>query len=182
MINLFSLLIIFAFTYNSQDRLRLKLSKYNKFEIIGKQESCKVINKWKLENIENKEYRKHLDIGMRQICKENTFPVFVNKTNCNYFIINEVVEYNVSIINILENKKNSFPIAKDSSIKIYHKFLIENNYNPLYFELKKNNFNQFLNAIYLNFLDKYENDAIKLKKNNYLKFLEMDTKMNTSKN
>ena len=91
------------------------------------------------------------------------------------------MENNVSIINILENKKNTYPIAIDPSILIYHKFLIENRYNPIYYELKKNNFNQFLNILYLNLLDQYENDAIKFKKHDYMKFLEMQTKHNETK-
>ena len=178
---LLKLLVVFAFTYTRQDSLRIKLSKHNKFEVLGKRECCKLISKWKFENVDDKEYRIFLDIGIRQICNDNTFPLFVNKTNCEYLIINNVLENNVSIINILENKKNTYPIAIDPSILIYHKFLIENRYNPIYYELKKNNFNQFLNILYLNLLDQYENDAIKFKKHDYMKFLEMQTKHNETK-
>lgn len=165
---------IFGFTYTSQDSLRVKLSKMNKFDVIGKYECCKLINKWKFENIEDKEYRVFLDTGMRQISNDNTFPLFVNKTNCQYVIINLIFDNTVNVINILENKNNSYPI--DTSLVMYHKFLLENNYEPRYYELKDHNMNQFLNILYLDLLDSYANNAIKLKKKDYIKFLEMDTK------
>lgn len=165
---------IFSFTYTTQDSLRVKLSKMNKFDVIGKYDCCKLINQWKFENIDDKDYRILLDIGMRQICNDNTFPLFVNKTNCEYIIINLNFGNTVNVVNILENKKNSYPI--DTSLVIYHSFLLENNYEPRYYELKEYNMNQFLNIIYLNLLDSYENNAIKLKKKDYLKYLEMDTK------
>ena len=98
---------IFSFTYTTQDSLRVKLSKMNKFDVIGKYDCCKLINKWKFENIDDKDYRIILDIGMRQICNDNTFPLFVNKTNCEYLIINLNFGNTVNVVNILENKKNS---------------------------------------------------------------------------
>ena len=111
---------------------------------------------------------------MRQLCNDNAFPLFVNKTNCEYIIINLNFGNTVNVVNILENKKNKYSI--DTSLMMYHKFLLENNYEPRYYELKENNMNQFLNTLYLNLLDSYENMAIKFKKKDYMKYLELDTK------
>lgn len=179
--NICKLLILFilvkintSFLYTKQDRLRVKLSKFNKFDVIGKTECCKLINKWKEENKEDKEYRITLDKGMRQICENNIFPIFINRTNAQYIIINIVTDNNVNIINILDNKKNTWQI--DQAIMEYHKFLVENNYKPNYYELKSNNIKHFLTMFILNMLSEQENNIIYFKKNNYIKFLEEDTK------
>ena len=111
---------------------------------------------------------------MRQICNDNIFPLFINKINSQYLIINLVSDKTINIVNILENKKNTYQI--DPCIVSYHNFLLENGYNPSYYELKTNNMNQFLNILYLDLLDEDENEIIKLKKKNYIKYLEMDTK------
>ncbi len=163
-----------SFLFTKQDRIRIKLSKFNKFEVLGKYECAKLINKWKLENMNDKDYRIYLDTGMRQICDNNIFPLFINKTNSQYIIINLVSDNNINIINILENKKNTWPIDKD--IINYHIFLVENNYNPNYYELKSQNIKYFLTILILNLLSEEENEFIYFKKNNYLKFLEKDTK------
>ena len=168
-----------GFMYTKQDRLRLQLSKFNKFNVIGKDECCKIINKWKFENMEDKEYRIQLDKGMRQICDNNVFPLFINKINAEYIIINLVSDENVNIINILDNKKNTWHI--DMSIMEYHVFLVENNYNPNYYELKTNNIKHFLNIFVLNLLSEEENKLIYFKKNDYIKFLEEDTKQRGNK-
>ena len=177
---LFKILIYFylfninaSFLYTKQDRLRVQLSKFNKFDVIGKNECCDIINKWKQENIEDKEYSILLDKGMRQICDNNVFPLFVNRINAQYIIINLVGEDNVNIINILDNKKNTWHI--DKSIMEYHVFLIEKKYNPNYYELKSNNMKHFLNIFILNLLSEEENKMIYFKKNDYIKYLEEDT-------
>ena len=69
---------------NKQDNLRIKLTKYDNFNPIGKDECCKLINKWKSENMEDRDYRHMLDIGMRQICDYNVFPVFINIPKSQY--------------------------------------------------------------------------------------------------
>ena len=178
--NLFKILLFFylfnmnvSFLYTKQDRLRVQLSKFNKFVVIGKNECCDIINTWKQENIEDKEYRIMLDKGIRQICDNTVFPLFVNRTNAQYMIINLVSEENVNIINILDNKKNTWHI--DKAIMEYHVFLVEQNYNPNYYELKTNNVKHFWNIFILNLLSEEENKLIYFKKNNYIKFLEEDT-------
>ena len=138
------------FLYTKQDRLRVQLSKFNKFVVIGKNECCDIINTWKQENIDDKEYRIMLDKGMRQICDNNVFPLYVNRTNAQYMIINLVGEENVNIINILDNKKNTWNI--DKAIMEYHVFLIGQKYNPNYYQLKTNNMKHFLNIFVLNLL------------------------------
>ena len=134
--NLFKILLFFylfnmnvSFLYTKQDRLRVQLSKFNKFVVIGKNECCDIINTWKQENIEDKEYRIMLDKGIRQICDNTAFPLFVNRTNAQYMIINLVSEENVNIINILDNKNNTWHI--DKAIMEYHVFLVEQNYNEV---------------------------------------------------
>ena len=168
-----------SFLYTKQDRLRILLSKYNKFDVIGKNECCNIINRWKQENIEDKEYRIILDKGMRQVCDNAVFPLFVNRTNAQYIIINLVSDENVNIINILDNKKNTWHI--DKAIMEYHVFLIENKYNPNYYELKTTNMKHFLNIFVLNLLSEEENKLIYFKKNDYIKFLEEDTKQRRNK-
>ena len=160
--------------FTRQDFLRLKLSRLKKFEVIDKRHCCNVINKWKLENKDDQEYRILLDQGIRQICNDNVFPLLVNETNAEYIIINLVSNNNVNILNILENKQNNVSI--DESLLTYHKYLVENDYNPNYYELKSNNMNQFLSVVFLNLLDNEENNMIRMKKNNYMKYLEQDTK------
>ena len=124
--NLFKILLFFylfnmnvSFLYTKQDRLRVQLSKFNKFVVIGKNECCDIINTWKQENIEDKEYRIMLDKGIRQICDNTAFPLFVNRTNAQYMIINLVSEENVNIINILDNKKNTWHIDKAIMDRLY---------------------------------------------------------------
>ena len=168
-----------SFLYTKQDRLRILLSKYNKFDVIGKNECCNIINRWKQENMEDKEYRIILDKGMRQVCDNAVFPLFVNRTNAQYIIINLVSDENVNIINILDNKKNTWHI--DKAIMEYHVFLIENKYNPNYYELKTTNMKHFLNIFVLNLLSEEENKLIYFKKNDYIKFLEEDTKQRRNK-
>ena len=63
----------------------------------------------------------------------------------------------------------------------YHVFLIENKYNPNYYELKTNNMKHFLNIFVLNLLSEEENKLIYFKKNDYIKFLEEDTKQRRNK-
>ena len=75
-----------SFLYTKQDRLRILLSKFNKFDVIGKSECCNIINRWKQENMEDKEYRIILDKGMRQVCDNAVFPLFVNKPIGHQFI------------------------------------------------------------------------------------------------
>lgn len=159
--------------FTKQDMLRVNLSRLNKFQVIGKDDCCKKINQWKFENKEDKDYRIFLDEGIRQICNDNIFPLFVNITNAEYIIINLVSDNNINIVNILSNKKNTIPV--DKSLLDYHTYLIENNYNPNYYELKTNNKKQFLTVIFLNLLDAYENKLIKLKKKNYIEYLNQDT-------
>ena len=163
-----------GFRFTRQDFLRLKLSRLKKIEVIDKRHCCDVINKWKLENNDDQEYRILLDQGMRQICNDDAFPLLVNETNAEYIIINLVSNNNVNILNILENKQNNVSI--DESLLTYHKYLVENDYNPSYYELKTNNMNQFLNVVFLNLLDGAENDMIRMKKKNYMKYLEQNTK------
>ena len=160
--------------FTRQDMLRVKLSRLNKFDVIGKDACCKKINQWKLENKEDREYRILLDEGIRQICSDNVFPLFVNETNSEYIIINLVSENNVNVMNILANNDNTLPI--DKSLVEYHTFLVENDYNPSYYELKTNNKIQFLSVIFLNLLDVSENKKIILKKNDYMDYLQEDTR------
>lgn len=159
---------------NKQDNLRIKLTKYDNFNPIGKDECCKLINKWKSENMEDRDYRHMLDIGMRQICDYNVFPVFINIPKSQYIIINLVSENNVNIINILDKKNNVNYI--DNVLLEYHTFLIQNDYNPNYYELKSQNMKHFLNIFFLNFLSEEDNKLIYFKKNDYIRFLEEDTK------
>lgn len=159
---------------NKQDNLRIKLTKYDNFNPIGKDECSKLINKWKSENMEDRDYRHMLDIGMRQICDYNVFPVFINIPKSQYIIINLVSENNVNIINILDKKNNVNYI--DNVLLEYHTFLIQNDYNPNYYELKSQNMKHFLNIFFLNFLSEEENKLIYFKKNDYIRFLEEDTK------
>jgi hypothetical protein len=160
--------------FTRQDMLRVKLSRLDKFEVIGKDACCKKINQWKLENKEDREYRILLDEGIRQICSENIFPLFVNEANAQYIIINLVSDNNVNVLNILANNKNTLPI--DRSLVEYHTYLVENDYNPNYYELKTNNRQQFLSAVFLNLLDANENKLIQLKKRDYMEYLEQDTR------
>ena len=164
---------------NKQDNLRIKLTKYDNFNPIGKDECCKLINKWKSENMEDRDYRHMLDIGMRQICDYNVFPVFINIPKSQYIIINLVSENNVNIINILDKKNNVNYI--DNVLLEYHTFLIQNDYNPNYYELKSQNMKHFLNIFFLNFLSEEENKLIYFKKNDYIRFLEEDTKKRRKK-
>ena len=159
--------------FTKQDILRVNLSRLDKFEVVGKEDCCKKINQWKLENREDKDYRLFLDEGIRQICNDNIFPLFVNVTNAEYIIINLVSDNNVNIVNILSNKKNTIPA--DKSLLDYHTYLIENNYNPNYYELKTNNKKQFLTVIFLNLLDIHENKLIQLKKRDYIEYLNQHT-------
>ena len=160
--------------FTRQDMLRVKLSRLDKFEVIGKDACCKKINQWKLENKEDREYRILLDEGIRQICSENIFPLFVNEANAQYIIINLVSDNNVNVLNILANNKNTLPI--DRSLVEYHTYLVENDYNPNYYELKTNKRQQFLSAVFLNLLDANENKLIQLKKKDYMEYLEQDTR------
>ena len=164
---------------NKQDNLRIKLTKYDNFNPIGKDECCKLINKWKSENMEDRDYRHMLDIGMRQICDYNVFPVFINIPKSQYIIINLVSENNVNIINILDKKNNVNYI--DNVLLEYHTFLIQNDYNPNYYELKSQNMKHILNIFLLNFLSEEENKLIYFKKNDYIRFLEEDTKKRRGK-
>ena len=127
-----------------------------------------------MENIEDRDYRQTLDVGMRQICDYNIFPVLVNIPNTEYIIINLITENNVNVINILDNKGNTQYI--DSAILEYHIFLVQQKYNPNYYQLKSHNMKHFLNIFFLNILSEEENKLIYLKKNNYMRFLEEDTK------
>lgn len=163
----------YCLSLTRQDILRIRLSRVDTFEVIGKDECCKKINKWKFENKDDREYRIILDQGMRQICDDNVFPIVINSSNAEYIIINLVVNYDVNILNILANKKNTNTI--DKGLLEYHTFLVENDYNPNYYQLKSVNNNQFLNALYLNLFDEEENKLIRLKKKNYLEYLEQDT-------
>ena len=160
--------------FTRQDMLRVKLARLNKLEVIGKEECSQKINQWKLENREDREYRILLDEGMRQICNDNIFPLFVNVTNGEYIIINLVSDNNVNVLNILANKNNTLPV--DESLIEYHTYLVENDYNPNYYELKTNNRQQFLSAIFLNLLDANENKLIQLKKKDYMEYLEQDSR------
>ena len=164
-----------SFIFTKQDRLRIQLSRFNKFQVLGKDECTTLINKWKQENMVDKEYRILLDKGMRQLCDKNIFPLFINRINSQYIIINLVSDDNVNIINILDNKKNTWSI--DKAIMEYHIFLVEKNYNPNYYELKANNMKHFLNIFILNLLSEEENKLIYFKKNDYIKFLEKDTEI-----
>lgn len=164
-----------GFIFTKQDRLRIQLSRFNKFQVLGKDECVTLINKWKQENMVDKEYRILLDKGIRQLCDKNIFPLFINRINSQYIIINLLSDDNVNIINILDNKKNTWSI--DKAIMEYHVFLVENNYNPNYYELKANNMKHFLNIFILNLLSEEENKLIYFKKNNYIKFLEKDTEI-----
>lgn len=160
--------------FTRQDMLRVKLARLNKLEVIGKDECSQKINQWKLENREDREYRILLDEGLRQICNDNIFPLFVNVTNGEYIIINLVSDNNVNVLNILANKNNTIPV--DESLIEYHTYLVENDYNPNYYELKTNNRQQFLSAIFLNLLDANENKLIQLKKKDYMEYLEQDSR------
>tara|TARA_B100000482_G_C12611819_1_gene299342 strand:+ start:3637 stop:4197 length:561 start_codon:yes stop_codon:yes gene_type:complete len=164
-----------GFLFTKQDRLRIQLSRFNKFQVLGKHECSTLINKWKQENIIDREYRILLDKGMRQLCDKNIFPLYINRINSQYIIINLVSDDNVNIINILDNKNNTWTI--DNAIMEYHIFLVENNYNPNYYELKTNNMKHFLNMFILNLLSEEENKLIYFKKNDYIKFLEKDTEI-----
>ena len=139
--------LIYIFT--KQDRMRIQLSKMEVFNTIGKDECCKLINKWKIENIDDRDYRQVLDVGMRQICDYNIFPVLVNIPNAEYIIINLITENNVSIINILDNKRNTQ--FNDKAIIEYHIFLVQYNYNPNYYQLKSNNMKHFLNIFFFEY-------------------------------
>ena len=164
-----------GFLFTKQDRLRIQLSRFNKFQVLGKHECSTLINKWKQENIIDREYRILLDKGMRQLCDKNIFPLYINRINSQYIIINLVSDDNVNIINILDNKNNTWTI--DNAIMEYHIFLVENNYNPNYYDLKTNNMKHFLNMFILNLLSEEENKLIYFKKNDYIKFLEKDTEI-----
>ena len=164
-----------GFIFTKQDRLRIQLSRFNKFQVLGKDECVTLINKWKQENMIDREYRIILDKGIRQLCDKNIFPLFINRINSQYIIINLVCDDNINIINILDNKKNKWSI--DKAIMEYHIFLVENNYNPNYYQLKTNNMKHFLNIFILNLLSEEENKLIYFKKNNYIKFLEKDTEI-----
>ena len=164
-----------GFLFTKQDRLRIQLSRFNKFQVLGKHECSTLINKWKQENMIDREYRILLDKGMRQLCDKNIFPLYINRINSQYIIINLVSDDNVNIINILDNKNNTWTI--DNAIMEYHIFLVENNYNPNYYELKTNNMKHFLNMFILNLLSEEENKLIYFKKNDYIKFLEKDTEI-----
>ena len=164
-----------GFLFTKQDRLRIQLSRFNKFQVLGKHECSTLINKWKKENMVDKEYRILLDKGMRQICDNNIFPLYINRVNSQYIIINLVSDDNVNIINILDNKNNTISI--DPEIIEYHIFLVENNYNPNYYELKTSNMKHFLNILILNLLSEEENKLIYFRKNDYIKFLEKDTEI-----
>tara|TARA_B110000967_G_C18540575_1_gene390382 strand:+ start:13 stop:579 length:567 start_codon:yes stop_codon:yes gene_type:complete len=164
----------FGFLLNKQDRLRVRLSKFDNFKPLGKDECCKTINKWKLENMEDREYRQTIDVGMRQICDYNVFPLLIRIPNAEYIVINLVSDKNVNIINILDRSNNTNYI--DNTILEYHVFLVQYNYNPNYYELKSQNMKHFFNIFFLNFLSDQENKIIYLKKNDYIRFLEEDTK------
>ncbi len=164
-----------GFIFTKQDRLRIQLSRFNKFQVLGKDECVTLINKWKQENMVDREYRIILDKGIRQLCDKNIFPLFINRINSQYIIINLVSDNNINIVNILDNKKNTWSI--DKAIMEYHIFLVENNYNPNYYELKTNNMKHFLNIFILNLLSEEENKLIYFKKNDYIKFLEKDTEI-----
>ena len=164
-----------GFLFTKQDRLRIQLSRFNKFQVLGKHDCSTLINKWKKENMVDKEYRILLDKGMRQICDNNIFPLYINRVNSQYIIINLVSDDNVNIINILDNKKNTISI--DPEIIEYHIFLVENNYNLNYYELKTSNMKPFLNIFILNLLSEEENKLIYFRKNDYIKFLEKDTEI-----
>ena len=114
-----------GFLFTKQDRLRIQLSRFNKFQVLGKHDCSTLINKWKKENMVDKEYRILLDKGMRQICDNNIFPLYINRVNSQYIIINLLSDDNVNIINILDNKNNTLSI--DPEIIEYHIFLVENN-------------------------------------------------------
>lgn len=163
-----------GFLLNKQDRLRVRLSKFDNFKPLGKDECCKTINKWKLENMEDREYRQTLDVGMRQICDYNVFPLLICIPNAEYIVINLVSDENVNIINILDRSNNTNYI--DNTILEYHVFLVQYNYNPNYYELKSQNMKHFFNIFFLNFLSDQENKIIYFKKNDYIRFLEEDTK------
>ena len=163
-----------GFIFNKQDRLRVQLSKFDNFKPVGKDECCKIINKWKLENMEDRDYRHMLDVGMRQICDYNVFPVYIHIPKAEYIVINLVTEKNVNIINIIDRKNNTNYI--DKVILKYHVFLVQYNYNPNYYELKSHNMKHFLNIFFLNFLSEQENKLIYFQKNDYIRFLEEDTK------
>ena len=163
-----------GFIFNKQDRLRVQLSKFDNFKPVGKDECCKIINKWKLENMEDRDYRHMLDVGMRQICDYNVFPVYIHIPKSEYIVINLVTEKNVNIINILDRKNNTNYI--DKVILKYHVFSVQYNYNPNYYELKTNNRQQFLSAVFLNLLDANENKLIQLKKKDYMEYLEQDSR------
>ena len=163
-----------GFLLNKQDRLRVQLSKFDNLKPLGKDECCKTINKWKLENIEDREYRQMLDVGIRQICDYNVFPLLIRIPNAEYIVINLVSDENVNIINILDRSNNTNYI--DNTILEYHVFLVQYNYNPNYYELKSQNMKHFFNIFFLNFLSDQENKLIYFKKNDYIRFLEEDTK------
>jgi len=160
--------------FTRQDMLRVNLSRLDTFNVIGKDACCNVINEWKQENKEDREYRILLDEGMRQICNDNIFPLFVNKTNGEYIIVNLVSDHNVNVVNILAKKNNAIPV--DKCLLEYHTYLVANDYNPNYYELKTNNQKQFLTVLYMNLLDVEENKLIKLKNNDYMEYLEQDTR------
>ena len=120
------------------------------------------------------EYRQTLDVGMRQICDYNVFPLLIRIPNAEYIVINLVSDKNVNIINILDRSNNTNYI--DNTILEYHVFLVQYNYNPNYYELKSQNMKHFFNIFFLNFLSDQENKLIYFKKNDYIRFLEEDTK------
>jgi hypothetical protein len=124
--------------------------------------------------MEDREYRQTIDVGMRQICDYNVFPLLIRIPNAEYIVINLVSDKNVNIINILDRSNNTNYI--DNTILEYHVFLVQYNYNPNYYELKSQNMKHFFNIFFLNFLSDQENKIIYLKKNDYIRFLEEDTK------
>ena len=178
--SLLFLILIFDYScslrFTKQDILRMKLGRLENFDVISRQEFKNIIKKWKIENKNDQEYFETLDNGMKQIIyDDNVFPLFVNAYQSEYLLINLIsTNDNVNLLNILENKNNCGEI--DTYLIRYHIYLLENGYNPNYYELKTTNQKQFLNVLFLNFLDNYENDMIRYRKNNYMKFLEQDTK------
>lgn len=193
----------FSLNINKSDKLKLLLcrNKFNNIYVknIGRYESIKLINEWKIKNKNDKDYRYILDQAIRQMSNdENIFSLTFTVKQINNSIVNTKTKYTapnfilfhlmlndeIHFMNIVENN-NNFELF-DNAINEYHEFLLKNRFKPKYYNLKSsdNTIKYFLNVNLLDLLDETKNEMIYLRNNKYLSYLEKDTviKRNNFKN
>ena len=181
---------------NKSDKLKLLLCK-NKFNNIyvnniGRYESVKLINEWKIKNRSDTDYRYVLDQAIRQMSNdENIFSLTFTVKQLNHKVINTrtkeinpnfilfhlMLNDEIHFMNIVENNDNY--ALFDNAFNEYHEFLLKNGFKPKYYNLKSsdNTVKYFLNVNLLDLLDENKNELIYLRNNKYLSFLEKDTEM-----